>query len=123
MAGKFESRGESMAIILGDCIEARILSMRLRILGLSCVICDRSRSPFGMLIPVCGFERLYHSDGCGVIITQLEDIVPDGKEDAMSFIVACKKEYTDFLESNLKELEDSFIVVGKKEIVPLLRAH
>jgi hypothetical protein len=56
-------------------------------------------------------------------MTQLEDIVPDGKEDAMSFIVACKKEYTDFLESNSREIEDSFIVVDKKEIVPLLRAH
>ncbi len=118
----FAEQGRA-AVILGDCLSARALALKLRLLyGVTSVIFDKKRSTFSLLFPMCDFERAYNKNADGVLLRQLEDIAEEDTEQLL-FLLAAKQEYSRVLGMHTAELENRYIITDKREIASFLRTE
>lgn len=102
-----------IAVILGDCLSARILALRLWMCdGVQSVICDRRRSFFGLLLPAGNFCRLYHASSDDAAVLQLCRMALS-QTDAMCFLLSTNERYRALVKKHEKSLEDKFVITDK----------
>lgn len=96
----------NVAVIMGDGICSRLTSLRLSLLSDTvCIICDKSRSPWGYLLPFGAFWRIGKMSGERLICEELCELADRYPEGGRTILFAdgrlgkMDEEYKNMLES------------------------
>ena len=111
---------QTSVFILGDCLDSRLFALRLRLrFGVRVTLCDQSRCPWGFLLPVGAFRRIYSED---LIELQLLDMAAI-LEDVSPFLLCANEGYRTAVNRIKASIEGDFVLTDKNGLLSFMERY